>query len=208
MEQTLNVARDLALAWLRDWGDWAVIPALLLDPGGIPWAWIFLMLLAEQAGNNIFYLFTLGLLVLAATDHLLYWVGYFVGRAGLQKLAVRFPKVCNGMVAAEKALSGRGQWTIVIGRFLPVLGRWVGLAAGVAKLPYGRFAFLQMVGASITVIGFGLLAHFVGEKTFHEPWFPQALFYTFTAGIAFTFLAAGWGFWIKRRKNGRLNGTA
>lgn len=166
------------------------------------------MLLAEQAGNNILFLFTLGLLVLAATDHILYWAGYFIGRRGLEKLSNRFPGVCKAVLAAEKGLGGRGQWMIVIGRFLPLLGRWVGLAAGVARVPYGRFALLQLLGAGITVVGFGMLAHIVGEKTFHEPWFPQALFYSFTIGMGLSLLAAGWGLWVKRRKDSRLNGAA
>lgn len=208
MEHTLNAARDLAVGWLAQWGDFAVVPALLLDPGGVPWPWIFLMLLAEQAGNNILVLFVLGLAVLGIADHGLYWFGYIIGRKGLERLSVRFPGVCQAVLNAEKALSGRGQWAIVIGRFLPFLGRWVGLAAGVAHVPYARFTVLQLIGASITVVGFGLLAHFVGEKTFHEDWFPAALFYSFVGGIAFTIIGTIWGVWVKRRNADRLNRAA
>lgn len=207
MEEILNVARDQAVIWLQNWGDWAVIPALLLDPGGVPWPWIFLMLLAEEAGKNILVLFALGLCVLAAADHAMYWFGYLAGRAGINRLSKRFPAVCNSMLAAEKALQGRGQWAIVIGRFLPFLGRWVGLAAGLAHVPYARFSLLQLFGASISVVGFGALAHFVGEKTFHQPWFAEALFYSMAGGIVFSLLATAWGLWLKRRKDDSLKGA-
>jgi membrane protein DedA with SNARE-associated domain len=166
------------------------------------------MLLAEQAGKNIIVLFALGLAVLAAIDHAFYWLGYFVGYGGVRRLSRRFPRICRSILIAERTLRGRGQWTLVVGRFLPFLGRWVGLAAGITRVPYARFALLQLIGGGITVVGFGALAHFVGEKTFHEPWFPEALFYTFAGGTVFSILAAGFGFYLKRRRDAGVKRAA
>jgi membrane protein DedA with SNARE-associated domain len=211
MEQILNIARDQAIVWIARWGDWAVVPALLLDPGGVPWPWIFVMLLAEQAGKNPVVLCAMGLCVLALFDHAMYWLGAIAGRPLLFKARHRFPAICKSIHEAETWLRERGGWALVIGRFLPVMGRWIGLAAGLAHVPYGRFAFLQLAGASITVVGFGVLAHFVGEKTFHEPWFPAALFWAFVGGTAFTILGGVWAWWQKRRnklKDTSLNGAA
>jgi hypothetical protein len=41
MEQTLEWAKNSALEWTNSYGYGAVVPALLLDPGGVPWPWIF-----------------------------------------------------------------------------------------------------------------------------------------------------------------------
>ena len=200
MKELLDVARDQAVYWLQTWGDWAVVPALLLDPGGVPWPWIFVMLLAEQAGKNIALLFVMGIGVLAAFDHAMYWLGALGGRPLLRKARGRFPAMCESIEKSETWMRERGGWTIVLGRFLPIIGRWVGLVSGLTHVPYARFTLLQLIGASITVVGFGALAHFVGEKTFHEPWFPAALFWTFVVGTAFTALGMIWA-WLQKRRS-------
>ncbi len=50
MQDVLDVAKALTIQWTEDYGYHAVVPALLIDPAGVPWAWIFLMLLAAEAG--------------------------------------------------------------------------------------------------------------------------------------------------------------
>ena len=195
----MNWAREQAIELLRDYGNWAVAPALLIDQTGIPWLWIFVMLFAEKAGRNIWLLMLLGMAVVTAFDHLLYWIGAWGGRPLVGKMGGRFPRVCTGIETAESAVRGRGVWALVVGRFLPFLGRWVGLAAGLVKMSYLRFTFYNAIGGAVTVIGFGLLAHFVGEKTVDAPWFPRALGLFFIGSMALFLVIGIAGFWRSRR---------
>ncbi|HEX8835232.1 MAG TPA: hypothetical protein VF719_13575 [Abditibacteriaceae bacterium] len=198
MEQTMELAKQKAIEWLALYGDMAVVPALLLDATGVPWLWIFLMLLAEKAGKNIWVLLIYGTAVMTAFDHLMYGIGALGGRRLLRRVGHRFPKVSNSVVACERAIQGRAGWAVTIGRFLPLVGRYVGIAAALVGMSYARFAVLDFVGVAITVIGFGLLAHFVGEKTLDQPWFAEALGYFLIAGIVLTVAFLAWQYFRSR----------
>jgi membrane protein DedA with SNARE-associated domain len=183
MQEILQLAKEQALTWLGEYGDFAVVPALLADPGGVPWLWIFVMLLAEKAGKNIIYLLCFGMVVTNVFDHLSYWIGYLGGRPLLQKVSGRFPSFAQAIAEAEQSVRGKGIWAIIIGRFLPIIGRWAGLAAGLVHVPYTRFTLFNTIGSALTVIGFGVAAHMIGEKTIDKPWFPAALGIAFIGGI-------------------------
>lgn len=199
MEQTLNWAKTQAIDWLSEYGYGAVVPALMLDPGGVPWPWIFLMLLAEAAGKSIALMIVLGFVVLSVFDHALFFVGRF-GRPLLRKLETRWPKCSPILEKSESAVRQHGFWAICGGRFLPFLGRWVGLGSGLANVSWARFALFDAIGILATVAGFGVAAHFVGSKTIEAPWFPQALFWAFVGGTVVTLGGAAWGIWRARRK--------
>lgn len=194
----MDFARDKAIEWLAAYGYWATVPALLVDPAGVPWFWIFLMLLAEKAGKSLILMFGLGMAVVMAFDHLLYWIGAIGGRPLVKKLGQRWPALTCGIDEAEKIMMGRGAWAIALGRFLPLVGRYVGVAAGLIRVPYSRFAFYDAIGAGITVVFFGLLAHFVGEKTIDQPWFPAALIITFAGSAFLTCAGIAVGLWRRR----------
>ncbi len=202
MKEILDAAQQQATAWIGSYGYGAVVPALLLDPGGIPWPWVFLMLLAEAAGKSIFLMIALGFCVLSLFDHALYFLGKF-GQPLLRKIETRFPKASPILQKSEEAVRQHGFLAITAGRFLPFLGRWVGLGSGLAGVSWARFAFFNALGAGLTVAGFGAIAHIVGRKTIDEPWFPQALFVSFVGGTVFTLGGVAIGVWRARRKTAK-----
>jgi membrane-associated protein len=179
----------------------------MLDPGGVPWPWIFLMLLAGEAGRSIFLMIALGFTVLTVFDHMLYFLGMF-GRPWLRKLESRWPKCADIFDKSEEAVRKHGIWAITLGRFLPFLGRWVGLGSGLANVPWARFALLNGAGVLLTVAGFGLAAHIVGRKTIDSPWFHEALGIAFIGGTAITTIGVFWGVWRARSNANRGAKTA
>jgi membrane-associated protein len=199
MEQTLNWAKNQSIGWLAQHGYGAVVPALLLDPGGVPWPWIFLMLLAEEAGKSVPLMIVLGFGVLSVFDHALFFLGRF-GRPLLRKLEARWPRVAPILEKSEATVRQHGFWAICAGRFLPFLGRWVGLGSGLANVSWARFALFNAFGVLATVAGFGIVAHFVGRKTIEAPWFPHALFLAFIGGTVVTLGGTAWGVWRARKK--------
>lgn len=200
MKETLDWAQQHAVQWIADYGYGAVVPALLLDPGGVPWPWIFLMLLAKEAGKSVVLMIWLGFALLTAFDHALYGIGRF-GAPLLRRIETRWPKTSAVLQKSEEAVRQHGFWAITAGRFLPFLGRWVGLGAGLANVSWPRFAFFNALGVGLTVIGFGIVANIVGQKTLNAPWFPQALFVVFVGGTIFTLGGAAIAAWRSRRKN-------
>ncbi|HEX8236648.1 MAG TPA: VTT domain-containing protein [Abditibacteriaceae bacterium] len=199
MEHTLEWAKDSALYWTERYGYGAVVPALLLDPGGVPWPWIFLMLLAGKAGLNVPLLMMCGFVLLSAVDHALYWVAAVGRRPLMNKIKRHFPKLAECMEKAETEVRRRGILAITLGRFLPIVGRWVGVGAGLADVPWITFAVLNAAGVAVTVLGFGLAAHLVGRKTIDSPWFQEMIGGAFILGTVCTVAFIAWNVYRARR---------
>jgi membrane protein DedA with SNARE-associated domain len=198
MEQTLEWAKNSALEWTNSYGYGAVVPALLLDPGGVPWPWIFLMLLAGKAGLNIPLLMLCGFLVLSVVDHVLYWIAAIGRKPLMNKIQKRSPKLAECLEKAEDEVRKRGVWAIPLGRFLPIVGRWVGVGAGLADVPWATFAVLNSLGVGLTVVAFGLAAHLVGSKTIDSPWFHEMVGGAFILGTVFTIAFIAWNVYRTR----------
>jgi membrane protein DedA with SNARE-associated domain len=199
MEAAIEIAKQQAITWTGQYGYHAVIPALLVDPAGVPWAWIFLMLLAQEAGKSLPLMLGYGFVVLYLSDHLLYWIGAIGGRRLVQKLEPRWPKLGQAIHGAEAVVRERDLFAVTFGRYLPFVGRWAGLGAGMANVPYARFAFFDAIGVVITVFGFGLMASWVGRKTLDSPYFHQMVACTFIGGTVLTILYVAWQGWRTRR---------
>jgi membrane protein DedA with SNARE-associated domain len=189
------------LGWTHQYGYNAVIPSLLLDPAGVPWAWIALLLIAEKARLNIPLILIYGFVVLLANDIILYFLGYWGGRPLMNWLGTRFPKFAGMLEKAERVSAGRGILAVTFGRFLPLIGRWVGAGAGLANISFMRFVIFDILGVAITVFGFGLLAHYAGKLLITQTWFPAAVVCTFAAGIVGSIVAFVWNLVLARRRS-------
>lgn len=200
MPGSFEVLWNQILSWTHSYGYHAVVPTLLADPAGVPWAWIFLLLIAAEAKLNVVMMLAYGFVVLSLWDHAMYWMGVRGGRPLVDKLGKRWPKLASAMRNAETGMQGRGIWAITLGRYLPIVGRWVGIGAGLTNVSYAKFVFFDAIGVASTTIAFGLAAHFIGRSAIDEPWFPQAVTsaYIFTTIVTALFMA--WQGWRIRKK--------
>lgn len=199
MPESLQTLWDTILGWTQSYGYHAVVPTLVVDPAGVPWAWIFLMLIAGEAKLNIPFMLAYGFAILTITDHLLYAVGYFGGRPLMNSLGVRWPKIAGAMLASENAMRGKGIWMVAFGRYLPVVGRWVGTGAALANVSYTRFLLYDAIGVGLTVVGFGAAAHLIGREIIGFSWFPQAVLIAYIASTVLTALITCYGLWRAKR---------
>lgn len=201
MPSSLQYLWDTILGWTEQYGYHAVVPVLVIDPAGMPWAWIFLMLIAGEAKLNIALMLAYGFSVLTIADHLFYALGYFGGRPLVTKLTQRWPRIADSVTASEEAMRGKGIWMVTFGRYLPVVGRWVGTGAALANVSYARFAIFDALGVGLTVIGFGAAAHFIGREIIGYAWFPKAVMAAYIFSTIATALLTAYGAWrIKQRK--------
>ena len=70
------------------------------------------------------------------------------------------------LVQAENFFAKYGGRALVIGRFVPIVRTFVPLAAGIAKIPYGRFISYNMLGATIWGVGVTLAGSALGGVQF------------------------------------------
>ncbi len=121
-------------------------------------------LLHEQLGLSLWVL--IGSILVAAFlgAQIGYWLGLKYGRR-LFKDDARILKT-DYLVQAENFFAKYGGRALVIGRFVPIVRTFVPLAAGIAKIPYGRFISYNMLGATIWGVGVTLAGSALGGVQF------------------------------------------
>lgn len=96
-----------------------------------------------------------------------YWIGWKWGRR-LFKDDARFLKTAY-LVQAEEFFARYGGRALVLGRFVPFVRTFVPIAAGIARLPYGRFIFFNTLGALVWGAGITWIGASLGNVPFvHE----------------------------------------
>jgi membrane protein DedA with SNARE-associated domain len=121
----------------------------------------FAGVLAYQGHLNLALVIVIGSLAELAGSY----VSYAVGRVGGRPLVDRLGKYAlitrKDIDRAERFLAGRGAWTVVVGRMLPVIRAFISIVAGLVEVPAGQFGLLSLLGTVIyatvlSVIGYEL----------------------------------------------------
>jgi membrane protein DedA with SNARE-associated domain len=90
-------------------------------------------------------------------------VGYWIGRTGGRRLAMRFPWLARFLPPAEKFFKRHGGKAVFFARFLAglrVTGAWM---AGISHMPWWRFLAWNAAGGIVWATGIGLVAYFFGK---------------------------------------------
>lgn len=98
-----------------------------------------------------------------AGDTVGYWVGRRIGRRILDSTLGRFVKA-EHLDRAEGALSRRGSWTVFVGRFTVALRVMVPGLAGMARMPYRRFAVANIAGGALWGSVMALAGYLAGDS--------------------------------------------
>jgi membrane protein DedA with SNARE-associated domain len=118
---------------------------------------------AVFAANGHLDLATVGV-VAAAAAIVGSMLGYLIGdRAGHPLLVAKGARIGithERLAAAEAFYQRRGALIVLIARFLPLLRRWSGIAAGLSEMPFARFAMANLIGA----IGWAVLWVSIGNQ--------------------------------------------
>ena len=92
--------------------------------------------------------------------------GYFLGRKFGRKLFnrpnSRFFRQ-EYLLEAEKFYEKNGSKAIVIAMFVPIVRAFAPVVAGIAHMPFQKFALFNILGAAVWVSSFTLLGYFAGD---------------------------------------------
>jgi len=81
------------------------------------------------------------------------FISYYLGRYGGNKLVIRWGKYLllddEDLKNTERWFSRRGELTILIGRFIPVVRHLISIPAGIGKMNLKKFTIYTFVGAGI-----------------------------------------------------------
>ena len=199
-------------AWepfLRDYGYWAVLAAIMLEDFGLPVPGESILIAAGAlAGRGKMHI----ALVLVAA-----WVGavvgdnigYAIGHFGGRRLVVRYGRrvlITDERLGRAERFFGRYGGAVVLGaRFVAVLRQLNGIVAGTMKMPWWRFLAYNAAGATLWVGFWGMLAYEASKRAARlaavVEGYERLLI---VAGAGVLLLAAGVYVLIRRRRARRL----
>jgi membrane protein DedA with SNARE-associated domain len=115
------------------------------------------------------HLTLLGIVVAGVLGNLVgSWIAYGVGRAGRVELIERHGHWLHlkpsHIAWADRWFERYGDASILISRMLPIIRTFISLPAGVAKMPFGRFTLLTLLGCIPWVLGLALAGEAVGHE--------------------------------------------
>ena len=94
------------------------------------------------------------------------WIAYGVGRGGRLELLERHGgKLHMGPAQIERAdrwFQRYGDPAVLFGRLIPLVRAFVSLPAGIAKMPFGRFTVLTLIGSIPWVVALAFAGHALG----------------------------------------------
>jgi membrane protein DedA with SNARE-associated domain len=123
----------------------------------------FAGVLAYQGHLNLALVIIIGSLAELAGSYF----SYGVGRVGERPVVDRLGKYAlvtrKDIDRAERFFAGRGAWTVVVGRMLPVIRAFTSIVAGLVEVPALQFGLLSLVGTVIYATAFSLIGYELGS---------------------------------------------
>jgi len=96
------------------------------------------------------------------------FIAYTVGRTGGRALIDRYGRYVllssTDLDRAERWFRRRGEWSVGVGRVIPILRTFVALPAGVAEMPVVAFGLLTAVGSLLWIGSLAGAGYVLGSK--------------------------------------------
>src|SRR4029077_6033717 len=133
------------------------------------------------------------------------WVAYGIGRGGRLELLERhgakhkwIPTHPAQIERADRWFARYGDPAVLFGRLIPLVRAFVSLPAGIAKMPFGRFTVLTLIGSLPWVAALAFAGHALGSDwTSVRKWF-EYVDYAILALVAIGIVYAI----VRRRRRG------
>lgn len=155
----------LSEAYFKEYGLWIVFLAALIEgfiligeyfPGG------FVIFIGVISARGSLVSVAEVLLVTGIAFFVAYYLNYLVGRYGFHNIFIKFG-LKDALENAKIKLMKHTPSAILGSYWEPNLASIVATAAGVLKIPVGKFLFYSAIGIALWNIFWGTLVYFVGE---------------------------------------------
>lgn len=149
------------------------------------WAFLVVAPLAAIAGNLVGYA-----------------IGYKAGPKVFDRPDSKFfsPEY---VVRARHFFERYGSWTVVLGRFVPVVRTVTTVMAGVGRMPLGRYTLFTVIGGVIWADGVLLIGHAFGHIAWvrdHKSWIDYAV-----VAVVIVALVPSLAHYLRARRRSRTN---
>jgi membrane protein DedA with SNARE-associated domain len=124
------------------------------------------------------------------------WAAYGVGRGGrielLERHGAKLHMGPNQIERADRWFQRYGEPVVLFGRLIPLVRAFVSLPAGIAKMPFGRFSVLSLIGSlpwvlALAVAGKALGGDWNSARKYFE-YVDYAILVLIAVGIAYAII--------------------
>ncbi len=159
----------------------------------------FLIAQKKFTWTGVIFFSTLGSII---GSWLSYWIGSYGGRPIILKYGKYLLLDTHHLEITENYFNKKGDATIFISRFIPVVRHLISIPAGIAKMNFWKFTLYTIVGAGLwntflTWVGFKLKDHW--DNLLKSEW-KHILDYVFVALIIAFFAYLGYKIWDEKKK--------
>ena len=124
----------------------------------------FAGVLAYQGHLNLALVIIIGTLAELAGSYVSYSVGRVAERPLIERLGRYLLITRRDIGRAERFLAGRGGWAIPVGRVIPLVRAFIGLAAGMIEVPVLPFGLFNLLGTAIWATALSVIGYAIGSS--------------------------------------------
>ena len=118
--------------------------------------------LAYQGHLNVVLVIVVGTLAELCGSFVSYYVGRLGGRPVVERVGRYLLITKSDVDRVERFLTGRGEWTVAVGRTVPLLRAFTPLVAGFAEIPPVKFGLLSLAGTAVYATALTLIGYAAG----------------------------------------------
>ncbi len=137
-------------------------------------------------------------------------LSYWLGAAGGKPLLLKYGKYVfvrpKDIEKTEEFFAKHGRWTVLIGRFLPVVRHIISIPAGIARMPLIPFFTQTFIGSTVWGGGLMLMGYGLGARWEAIAAQAKKVDLLIAVGIVLVLVAVAVRFIMKRRRE-RSNNT-
>ena len=156
---------------LIEWGGYAVLAAIIFSETGLLVGFflpgdsllVTAGVLAATGLLNLLYLNVLLVTMAIVGDAVGYHIGKKAGSALFKREESFFFRPSH-LIATQKFYDRHGGKTIIMARFMPFARTFAPVVAGIAQMPYRRFAMFNIVGGAGWVVSMTVLGYVLGRS--------------------------------------------
>ena len=139
-------------------------------------------------------------------------LSYWLGAAGGKPLLLKYGKYVlvrpKDIDKTEAYFAKHGTWTILIGRFLPVVRHIISIPAGIARMPLVPFFSLTFLGATLWGGGLMVMGYVLGSRWAAIAAQAKRVDLVIALVIVVGIVAVGLRFYLRRRKERAASAAA
>ena len=131
-------------------------------------------------------------------------ISYWLGAAGGKPLILKYGKYVlvrpKDLEKTEAFFAKHGTWTILVGRFLPVVRHIISIPAGVARMPLAPFLTQTFIGSAIWGGGLMVLGYVLGDHWVDIEHKAKSVDHLIALVIVVAIMGGALYFYLRRRK--------